>query len=652
MANDNRPKAIYEPGELEKTRRNLGNLDKEEALKMMKTLGGQIGVEKSAPIDYDALPKKKNTIVRSKSSPTQTNSSSRVEPKKNPKKNKETYSLPILEPKVKSYMNEILEDYNIRPKENLFSKIINWALNRHDLVSFDFVVGPLNKYVTNIVKFVNSIKRIVNSAPESVKKHVFESKELSCRFFSKICEYDTELLSKLYSNIRNHANDTSVKSLSTLISTMFQLLYSIYFLGEDRINVFISRMITELKTKTTIPAETLQAYTQESASLCLYTFSEMYKGLYPLLMRLSCKNVSMYPIFYTQESMNILKFLGLSKFDILLPEKEVKEESAPKEEKKQTVEEDREAIEQKSRRGLLAKGLSILNIMFPEAGWKDLSSFPDMYPYFNPFFDFPEPFAYVSPENPLQVTTILIRILDQCFTGCRYIKFQIDETFSQKMDTEKLQEIIDNWGSYSTILFERHYLTNLKEIVNNVDAKVDYTESQFGGRALSNLYWYAKNQFLPLLRFELKFLDTPKADTMLEPIFKQVPEIRKTFEEIIARANKAFAENPENAKESTDLGALKLWGQYHFPMPNFISRRLDVLLGGKKSGNTNNLNLLKYTACILSVLDWWINDTSSPAYASFAACPFRKDDDGHPLFFVQQRSGVDSLFIENLKKKV
>ena len=43
--NDKKPVARYEPGELERTRKNLGNIDKEEALKMIKTLGGEIGVE-------------------------------------------------------------------------------------------------------------------------------------------------------------------------------------------------------------------------------------------------------------------------------------------------------------------------------------------------------------------------------------------------------------------------------------------------------------------------------------------------------------------------------------------------------------------------------------------------------------------------------
>lgn len=55
----------YEPGELDKTRKNIGNLDKEEALKMSKILGGEIGLEKSAPVDNATL-KRVRTAIQTK----------------------------------------------------------------------------------------------------------------------------------------------------------------------------------------------------------------------------------------------------------------------------------------------------------------------------------------------------------------------------------------------------------------------------------------------------------------------------------------------------------------------------------------------------------------------------------------------------------
>ena len=47
----------WEPGTLDRTRKNIGVLSEEEAKRMTKVLGGEILQEKSAPIDYNSLPK-------------------------------------------------------------------------------------------------------------------------------------------------------------------------------------------------------------------------------------------------------------------------------------------------------------------------------------------------------------------------------------------------------------------------------------------------------------------------------------------------------------------------------------------------------------------------------------------------------------------
>ena len=48
----------WEPGTLDATRRAIGPIDKEEAARMTKLLGGEILQEKSAPIDYSAFPQR------------------------------------------------------------------------------------------------------------------------------------------------------------------------------------------------------------------------------------------------------------------------------------------------------------------------------------------------------------------------------------------------------------------------------------------------------------------------------------------------------------------------------------------------------------------------------------------------------------------
>ena len=649
--NDKKPVARYEPGELERTRKNLGNIDKEEALKMIKTLGGEIGVEKSAPIDMSKMPKKPkiygSRMVDSRPLTTEFESNNNYVKKSQP------YSMPIIEQRVRTAIDDLMIDYGIKSKANFITAFINWALNRKDILSYNFVTESLNLYVTNTIKFARIVQQLISNLPDTVKKNVDTSSTLYHKALKKINNFDTELISKLYDQVYKHASDTSIKSVQTLTKELFKFLYCFYFLGEGRVNIILKQLSTDICTKKTINQETIQNQIRESSSHCLFIFQQVYKGMYPVLLRLCCKEVTPYATFYTAESSSILKFLELTKFDILFPEKDPSEQEKKEEPAKKTIspEEERELYEQKSRMELFEKGITILDIMFPEAGWKSLAHMPDMYPYFEPLYDFTEGFDYISPQNPMQITAILIRILDDFFTGCRYISFTPDDQIQQLLGTKDVQALIDSWGQYLTVLFDRNYLSGLRQLVNSVDAKIDYTETQYGGRELSNLYWYAKNQFLPYLKFDLKFLDRPKSETMLRPLFRVVPNIRKAFEEIVKRAEANFAQNPSGANDNSEIGAIKLWNHYHFPMPNMISRRLDVLLGGKNSPKTNNLNLLKYTACVLSVLDWWLNDMNSPAYTKNAECPFRKDVDGHPKFTTPVMSNVDSLFAKHIRSR-
>ena len=99
-------------------------------------------------------------------------------------------------------------------------------------------------------------------------------------------------------------------------------------------------------------------------------------------------------------------------------------------------------------------------------------------------------------------------------------------------------------------------------------------------------------------------------------------------------------------------GAPNILERYNFDIPNVVSKRVDVLLGGRKSKNGTNLNLLKYTLSVIFVLDWWINDENSPAYEIDNEIPYRISlDDGSPVFSVPLRSDQNNLFIKSVKSR-
>lgn len=81
-----------------------------------------------------------------------------------------------------------------------------------------------------------------------------------------------------------------------------------------------------------------------------------------------------------------------------------------------------------------------------------------------------------------------------------------------------------------------------------------------------------------------------------------------------------------------------------------------MLLGAKRDDDVTaatNANLIKYTLCTVSVLDWWINNPSSPAYDANYSNLYRiSEEDGGPLFSVPERSDQNQLFAEGVKKAI
>ena len=220
---EKKPVARYEPGELERTRKNLGNIDKEEALKMIKTLGGEIGIEKSAPIDMSKMPKKPKIYgSRMVDSRPITNEVENTIVKKS--KGPQIYNLPVIEQRVKVAIDDLMIEQGIRIKPNFITAFINWALNRKDLISHDFITGTLNLYVTNTNKFAKTMQNLISVAPEHIKKQIDSSGLLYYKTLKKINSYNVDFISKIFDQAYSHATDASIKTIQTLTKELFKFL--------------------------------------------------------------------------------------------------------------------------------------------------------------------------------------------------------------------------------------------------------------------------------------------------------------------------------------------------------------------------------------------------------------------------------------------
>ena len=370
----------------------------------------------------------------------------------------------------------------------------------------------------------------------------------------------------------------------------------------------------------------------------LYIDTEIIKKMYPLLMRMCSDSFEPYPDFFSVKVADVLKFTGLHKFDLLLPEK-------PKEDQKETPKPKSAPPQKGIKDQTVITGLKLLNQMFPQAGFDKLDEHPDMYPYFQPLYKFDDGFNLLSPENPVQVIMVLQRIIEDCFQGCRNIKFTNTENVKEGADT--ITSVMDDWSAYREDNFERLYCEPLLDLVNSVYSQPDFDKSHIGKRTITSLLWQVTYHFMPNFKFDQLILEHPSDESKYRPLFHRTDYARKYLTLVINECDKqANGRGPVGMIENP-------WEHYKFGIQNEVSKRLDVLLGAQnKTANTNanNANLLKYTLCFIAVLDWWINNPGSPAYTTDPMHIYRiSPSDGKPLFTTPLRNDQNKLFIEAIK---
>jgi len=453
-------------------------------------------------------------------------------------------------------------------------------------------------------------------------------------------------------DVENAADNLTVSMLIPFVRAVYHELITIYYIGEQQIPALIKEIYTDITAYPDVDKAKMQMLAKQGITEWIYIYNQVIKGMYPLLMRMCTSEYVEFPRFFTAQIANILQFVNHTKFDLLLPEKNKKK---PEDDKKKTQEEAKKKLEQNrhvagKKDELVISGLKMLEQLFPKAGFSALDAHPDMYPYFQPLFDFEDGFNMLHPENPLQVTVVLIKIIEEFLQGCRNIDFNIkaDEKLSELPDDFNLT--LSEWASYHEDLFDKKYCDYFKNYVNSIYSQKDYARTQYGKETLNNFLWRAKYWFLPHYKFNAPILQKPSNDSRYKPLYARTDYLRTVFTTLVQRIDQ------NAAGKKTVLGIMNPWDRYQFDLPNVISKRLDVLLGAKRPDdvtNATNANLIKYTLCMISVLDWWINNASSPAYTSNPENQYRVSaKDGSPEFSVPVRTDQNALFAENIKKSM
>ena len=643
MGDNRRPKtADWAPGTLEETRKAIGDIAPEEAKMMSKKLGGEVMYERSEP-ETMVIPAKSSRagrIVRQNAAESVKKSSAEPTAIEHSRKRAQD-ELPVISQKFDAQIDKLMmsDEYKIKPNYGLFNFIKKFQKGGNGQLIPEFCTFTLKQHVESIQAFITVIKTMIQIAPASYKTKIASGIETKFKFLRMIAGWQLQTLRLALIDVQDSEPPYLVSDLIPFTQAMYRLLIQVYYYGENKIPKLIKEIYIDESKYPEAPREKLSELAKQAITDWLYIQNEIIKRHYPLLMRMCSAVYADYPDFFKSRVSDILRFVELHKYDLLLPEKPKEEEAVPA--KKESP------PEIGAHDKIVDTGIVLLDRLFPQAGFKNLEKHPDLFPYFQPMYKFLDGFNVLSPENALQVVVVLLRILEDCFQGCRNIKFTQNNLDSKTSGTDSILSVIDSWTGYRETVFEKLYCNPLNNLVNQIYSQKDFEKTQFGKKLMTSLLWQTNYHFLPHFKFEQLLLEHPADESKMPPLFRRTDFARKFLMHVVSQCDKA-------AKERGIVESVaNPWDHYTFEIPNEVSKRLDVFLGGQNTGETtgaNNANLLKYTLCILSVLDWWINNAESPAYSSAPMRIYRiSTEDGKPQFSVPQRSDQNKLFADAVR---
>lgn len=678
MSDDYKPKkpqAVFEPGTLDNTRKNIGSIDAEEAARMTKVLGGEIMTEKSAPVDYSKLPKKAvshhasrpvgQTTVSSGRSSAGSGSSS---PKKQvssaqgsapaPAKHVHTENLPPISAKDNQLIDKLMMsmDFGIKRNFGFFNFIRKFQKDGTERVMDEFAEITLKAHIDHINAFITVMKTFITLAPDSYKAKIQSETDIKFKFLRKVATWNTKDIKVAYINLEGMKDGILVADLIPFIKQVYRQIITVYYLGEPTINKIIKDIYADLMHYPKANQEKLSTMAKQGITEWMYIYTRIAKGLYPLIMRMIGSPYEEFPRFFVSQVTPVLNFLGLKKFDLLLPEKKIDPEEVRK---AKEVDEAQKKAEQKKkeeqeeaalRSDMTDAGIKLLCRLFPGAGFDKLDSFPDMFPYFDPLYDFDESFMMVSPQNPLQVTIVLSRIIEDMMSACNYMKFIPAENEALVDRKDMITQAISEWPLYREDLFDKNYGAVLKNFVNQTYTQPNFGTTQMGKKVITELYWKTKYYFLPQFSFEQLLLERPINDNKYIPLAIRSSFLRKAFSTLTKQIS---ASEPNHGGIN---GFENPWELYHYELESPVSKRLNVLLNAKNKGPTataTNANVVKYLSCLVSVLDWWINAKGSPAYHTDPRKIYRTlQGSNEPAFSVEMRKDQNKLFADGIRNSM
>ena len=638
-----RPPKRYDPGELDRTRSRLGELSREEARRMARVLGGEVGVER-IEAGVEEKYRRLQELNRRHSDhfvPPAPGIAAGRRPHAEPHRSQLDRSA---RPRI-GFIDRVRMDFlaarpehRIKSNSGAFASLLSAFGPVTDYINPHFIRNADTAFYTTIENLVIAVRRLsarYEKATQTIPKN---------RYFMSILtiikEWEIEGMSSELARLQANSRRVRVEECAELCRMIYRPVLRLveldpnYHIGQALKHYYDVSMLSLPKESSEVDKVKLQ-YSM-AKEMQLRVFVDLKRRLYPLLMKLATARFSSYTELFDEQRELLLSFVGLSA-DKLVPVKELRtnaessgqpESDAPPEpiagaeEAGAPVEEELDVLAGQLPEDV-QRGLDLLDDLFPQAGWRRVTEFPDMYPYFQPILGLPRGTELIPSDDPLQQITVVAAILQELFYGFRAIRFGtlLDEEGKSNRIGEAVEELTGKWHLFLDELVGKSYVSALTEFARQSErGGADLRHSEYSAKLESDLLWTKRRYFLPKLNVKILKGLRPNVASQVPKLWETVREVRELLEGVIfdIAGGRALAiENPAD--------------EFVFAVEGFISKRLRSILIRREQKEefigrrTSNVSLVFNTLLLLRSFDYLLNDERSFYYAHY-------NQQDHPLF--------------------
>ncbi|MDR1238772.1 MAG: hypothetical protein LBK27_01535 [Treponema sp.] len=353
----NKPKAVYAPGELDRVRGKLGELDAEEAMRMARILGGEVGYERTREEDErrksragrirretvemvvgpgqpgalgQTSKRRVDVIGAEEEGPENSPQKEAPSPKKGIRSHREAIdtgddpSVPIKTSyfeRIKMDRYAALPEFDIKSPSQVLVSMLSFFSDPPDYVNPLFVNRRIGDYYRRIEQLVTSTRALL---PRNNLKRSGRLKKTSPFVFSildTIRYWNIERITGDLARIQSHPRTVKVVEFTDILKAVYKPLFILEQLDQE-VHIKGSYKLLYKLLYLENPMDAKARY-QERIRSALSAFADIRRDvhylLYPLMMRLISDRWFPYERLFIERRRRFMAFLNVSPQDQIDP---------------------------------------------------------------------------------------------------------------------------------------------------------------------------------------------------------------------------------------------------------------------------------------------------------------------------------------------